>query len=414
MPMDPDAIAAIYRAESGKVLATLIRLLNDFDLAEEGLQDAFLAALEQWPREGVPANPSAWLVSTGRHKALDRLRRKARFETLGDEGTLLIDGDPAQELDESMLKDDRLRLIFTCCHPALAQEAQVALTLRTLCGLETEQIARAFLLPVPTMAQRLVRAKQKIRDARIPYRVPPDADIRDRLESVLLVVYLVFNEGYSRIGDRSAATELCGEAIFLGRLICELMPHQQEARALLALMLLHDSRRDARVSANGDVVLLEEQDRSKWLQEQIAEGLVLVESALRSGARGSYALQAAIAAVHARASGAHDTDWRQIAGLYSLLAEEHPSAVIELNRAVAIAMADGPEKGLHQLADLEARPELRTYYLLPSAKADLLRRMGRFDEARKCYEQALALAPNDAERRFLKRRLAEVTTKPDL
>jgi RNA polymerase sigma-70 factor (ECF subfamily) len=261
------------------------------------------------------------------------------------------------------------------------------------------------------MAQRLVRAKQKIRDARIPYRVPPDADMRERLESVLLVVYLVFNEGYSRIGDRVAATELCGEAIFLGRLICELMPQQSEARALLALMLLHDSRRDARISGDGEIVLLEEQDRGKWLQKQIAEGLALVETALRSGARGSYALQAAIAAVHARATGPQDTDWRQIAGLYSLLAEEHPSAVIELNRAVAIAMADGPEQGLRLLAELEPRPELRGYYLLPSAKADLLRRMGKFDEARQCYEQALALAPDDAERRFLMRRLAEVTQK---
>jgi len=409
MEIGQDAIEAIYRAESGKVLATLIRLLNDFDLAEEGLQDAFLVALEQWPREGVPANPSAWLVSTGRHKALDRLRRKARFQALGDEGTLLADADHTQQLDESMLKDDRLRLIFTCCHPALAQEAQVALTLRTLCGLDTDQIARAFLVPLPTMAQRLVRAKQKIRDARIPYRVPPDTDMRERLESVLLVVYLVFNEGYSRIGDRAAATELCGEAIFLGRLICELMPQQYEARALLALMLLHDSRRDARISGAGEIVLLEEQDRSKWLQKQIEEGLALVETALRSGARGSYALQAAIAAVHARATGPQDTDWRQIAGLYSLLAEEHPSAVIELNRAVAIAMADGPEEGLRLLAELEPRPELRGYYLLPSAKADLLRRMGKLADARKCYEQALSLAPDDAERRFLMRRLAEVT-----
>jgi len=406
MAIDQATIEGIYRAESGKVLATLIRLLNDFDLAEEGLQDAFLAALEQWPNHGVPENPSAWLVSTGRHKALDRLRRKARFQAIGHaDDHAAANGDT----DDTMLKDDRLRLIFTCCHPALAQEAQVALTLRTLCGLDTEQIARAFLIPVSTMAQRLVRAKQKIRDAGIPYRVPPAAESGERLDTVLLVIYLVFNEGYSRVGERSAAAELCGEAIWLGRLTSELMPQQPEARALLALMLLHDSRRNARISDEGEILLLEEQDRSKWILNQIDEGLELIELALRAGARGSYALQAAIAAVHARATRSEDTDWRQIAGLYSLLAAENPSAIIELNRAVAIAMADGPAQGLYLLNALDGRPELRGYHLLPAAKADLLRRMGKLSDARKFYEQALSLVTDSAERRFLIRRLREVS-----
>ena len=404
-------IEQIYREESGRVLATLIRLLGDFDLAEEALQDAFTAALVQWPREGTPANPRAWLVSTGRNKAVDGLRRRARQAARQEELLRLsrLADHVAEEGEESMLSDDRLRLIFTCCHPALSTEAQVSLTLRTLCGLSTEEIARAFLVPLPTMAQRIVRAQHKIRDAHIPYKVPGDDDLPAHLEAVLLAVYLVFNEGYNASsGDTVIRRELCSEAIQLGRLLCALMPKQTEARALLALMLLHDSRRDARTNANGEIVLLEEQDRNLWNAEQIGEGLALVESALRDGPLGSYSLQAAIASVHASAKGAHETDWRQIAALYSLLLQLQPTPIVELNRAVAIAMADGPAAGLRLLDELDLRGELGGYYLLPAARGDLLRRLGRWADAATAYRRALSLARQFSEQKFLARRLADV------
>jgi RNA polymerase sigma-70 factor, ECF subfamily len=404
-------IEQIYHEESGRILATLIRLLKDFDLAEEALQEAFAAALSQWPKEGIPANPRAWLVSTGRNKAVDRVRRQARFESQRDELERLsrFADQVAGEAEESMLTDDRLRLIFTCCHPALSTEAQVSLTLRTLCGLSTEEIARAFLVPLPTMAQRIVRAQRKIRDARIPYRLPDDAELPERLEAVLLAIYLVFNEGYSASsGDTVIRRELCGEAIRLGRLVCTFLPERTEARALLALMLLHDSRRDARISPEGAILLLEEQDRTLWRAEQIREGLGLVESALREGSTGPYALQAAIAGVHASAARAGETDWRQIAALYSLLLRVQPSPIVELNRAVAIAMADGPSEGLRLLDELELRGELSGYYLLPSARGDLLRRMRRWEEAALAYRRALSLVKQETERKFLQRRLEEV------
>jgi RNA polymerase sigma-70 factor, ECF subfamily len=404
-------IEQTYREESGRILATLIRLLGDFELAEEAVQEAFAAALVQWPAEGVPANPRAWLVSAGRNKAVDLLRRRARFEAKREELARLnvLAEQMAEMPEESMLNDDRLRLIFTCCHPALAREAQVPLTLRTLCGLSTEEIARAFLVPLPTMAQRLVRAKQKIRDAGIPYRIPADDELGERLETVLLVVYLVFNEGYNAsAGDALVRRELCGEAIRLGRLLHALMPSEAEVQALLALMLLHDSRRDARTTPLGEIVLLEEQDRTRWHGDQIGEGLELVERALARGARGPYALQAAIAALHAQAKRAEDTDWHQIAALYELLLQVQPSPVVELNRAVAVAMADGLPGGIQLLNDLEERRSLTGYYLLPAARGDLLRRMGRWAEPGEAYRQAIALVGNEAERRFLTRRLAQV------
>jgi RNA polymerase sigma-70 factor, ECF subfamily len=407
-------IEQIYREESGRILATLIRLLGDFDLAEEAVQEAFAAALVAWPKTGTPANPRAWLVSAGRNKAVDLLRRRALLEAKRDELARLsaLAEQVAEVPEETMLKDDRLRLIFTCCHPALPREAQVPLTLRTLCGLSTEEIARAFLVALPTMAQRLVRAKQKIRDAGIPYRVPADEELAERLETVLLVVYLVFNEGYNATaGDAPVRRELCGEAIRLGRLMRALMPGEQETQALLALMLLHDSRRDARTTKAGEIVLLEEQDRSLWHNDQIEEGLDLVERALARGARGHYALQAAIAALHAQAKSARETDWHQIAALYELLLQIQPSPVVELNRAVAVAMADGLGEGLRLLDALEERGELRGYYLLPSARGDLLRRMEQWPEAEEAYRQALSLVGNEAERRFLQRRLAEVQGK---
>ncbi len=407
-------IEQIYREESGRILATLIRLLGDFDLAEEAVQEAFALALAQWPHTGTPANPRAWLVSAGRNKAVDALRRRAFLEAKRDELARLkvLAEQVAEAPEETMLKDDRLRLIFTCCHPALAREAQVPLTLRTLCGLSTEEIARAFLVPLPTMAQRLVRAKQKIRDAGIPYRVPAEEELAERLETVLLVVYLVFNEGYNAsAGDALVRRELCHEAIRLGRLLHALMPGQAEAQALLALMLLHDSRWDARVTGSGEIVLLEEQDRSRWHREQIAEGLELVENSLARGAKGPYALQAAIAALHAQAESAQATDWHQIAALYELLLHIQPSPVVELNRAVAVAMAHGVPEGLRLLDELEGRKALAGYYLLPAARADLLRRVGRWSEAEADYTTALALVSNDAERRFLERRLAEVRVK---
>ncbi len=411
----------IYREESGRVLATLIRLLGDFDLAEEAAQEAFATALEQWPLQGIPTNPSAWLVSTARHKALDVIRRRTRFQGMQEElqrlAELQVENGRDAESEDVMLShvlqsDDRLRLIFTCCHPALKIEAQVALTLRTLCGLTTEEIARAFLSPLPTTAQRLVRAKQKIRDARIPYRVPPMDELAERLAAVMLVVYLVFNEGYNAAsGDALVRRELCAEAIRLGRLLCELLPQEAEARGLLALMLLHDSRRDTRAGANGEMLLLEEQDRSQWNREQIREGLALVESALRSAPPGVYSVQAVIAAVHARAERAENTDWAQIAGLYDVLLRLQPSPVIELNRAVAVAMAEGPAEGLRLLDELEMRGELRGYHLLSAARGDLARRLCQWSTASDAYRQALALVSNETERRFLARRLAETESQ---
>jgi RNA polymerase sigma-70 factor, ECF subfamily len=415
-------IEQVYREESARILATLIRLLGDFDLAEEVTQEAFAVALEQWPRRGVPENPRAWLVSTARNKAVDLIRRRMRFEKKQDELqrftrareqlALAPASDGEGELEDAMLSDDRLRLIFTCCHPALRTESQVALTLRTLCGLSTEEIAKAFLAPVPTMAQRLVRAKGKIRDARIPYRVPPAEDLAERIEVVMLVVYLVFNEGYNAAsGDALIRRDLCSEAIRLGRLLCELLPGESEAAGLLALMLLHDSRRESRMDANGEILLLEGQDRSRWNQAQIGEGLALVESALRGSPPGPYAVQAAIAAVHARARRAEGTDWAQIAALYEVLLRLQPSPVFELNRAVAVAMSQGAEEGLRLLQELEKRGQLRGYYLLPAAQADLARRLQRWTAAAWAYRRALALATNEAERKFLSKRLVEAESK---
>jgi RNA polymerase sigma-70 factor (ECF subfamily) len=405
-----------HREESGRILSTLIRILGDFDLAEEMLQEAYAVALQKWPTEGTPANPRAWLISTARHKAIDRMRRNQRFERKAEEiaKTTELAAQPESDQEEEMLADDRLRLIFTCCHPSLPMEARVALTLRTVCGITTEEISRAFLVPLATMAQRLVRAKGKIREAGIPYRVPSNGELRDRLDGVLLVVYLIFNEGYlASSGDALIRRELCAEAIRLGRVLCNLLPNQAEAQALVGLMLLHDSRRDARVSADGELILLEEQDRSLWHQEQIHEGTELVQSALRRGAAGVYALQASIAALHANAKTAKETDWPQIAGLYDVLLRTHASPVVEVNRAVAIAMARSPEEGLALLDELEKREELGEFHLLPAARADLLRRLGRASEAVEAYRRAMTLATNDIERRFLRRRLAEIEKARD-
>jgi RNA polymerase sigma-70 factor, ECF subfamily len=402
-------IEETFRAEHGRILATLIRLLGDFDAAEEAVQDAFAAALEQWPAAGTPANPVAWLVSTGRHKAIDRLRRRALFTEKREEIARHIELSVAE--DVAPMPEDRLRLIFTCCHPALATEAQVALTLRTLGGLSTEEIARAFLVPAPTMAQRLVRAKAKIRAAGIPYQVPPDDALTERLEAVMVVVYLVFNEGYTAsFGARLVRHELCVQAIRLGRMLVELLPAHAEPQALLALMLLHDSRRETRLDGSGDIVLLEDQDRARWDRVQIAEGAALVEAALRAGARppGPYALQAAIAAVHAQAPTAAATDWPQIAALYSVLARVHPSPVVELNRAVAVAMSGAIERGLAVVDELDNGGELDGYHLLHATRAELLRRLGRHVEAAESYRRALALVTNDAERRHLGKRLGEI------
>ncbi len=405
-----DILDTVYRSESRRILATLIRLLGDFDLAEEALHDAFRAALEQWPKEGVPANPRAWLVSAGRFKAIDTLRRRARFdasmaelaEQLGQNSY-----DPA-ELEGEHVEDDRLRLIFTCCHPALSPEARLALTLREVCGLTTEEIARAFLTTPPTLAQRIVRAKAKIRDARIPYQVPSRAELPARLASVLHVIYLVFNEGYAAsAGDALTRPDLSGEAIRLGRLLVALLP-EAEAQGLLALMLLHDARRAARTSLEGDLVPLEEQDRSLWNHAQIAEGSALVEQALAAPQFGPYTVQAAIAAVHANAPTVAATDWHEIIALYDLLMQATPSPVIELNRAVAVAMRDGPAAGLALIDAILARGDLTDYHLAHAARADMCRRLGRVAEARISYERALGLAHQEPERRFLERRLAEL------
>ena len=395
-------IEEVYRAESRRVLATLIRLLGDFDLAEEALQDAFAAAVERWPVEGVPASPRSWLISAGRFRAIDRLRKRRR-EVASPPDPLSLEerGNDMSEIEDYDVIDDRLRLIFTCCHPALNPDAQVAMTLREICGLTTEQVAAAFLTTAPTLAQRIVRAKTKIRDAKIPYEIPERGDLPERLASVLHVVYLVFNQGYFTRAD------LATEAIRLGRLLVELLP-EAEATGLLALMVLHDARRATRTNASGELIPLEEQDRSQWNREQIREGVALVERALTSRGFGPYTLQAAIAALHAEAPSSQATDWPQIVGLYDVLLRANPSPVIELNRAAAVAMRDGPEHGLTLIDAILARGELEEYHLAHAARADLLRRLGRKPEARSAYERALALAVEEPERRLIERRLKEL------
>ncbi len=407
-----EQVEAVYREESRRVFATLVRLLGDFDLAEEALHDAFASAIEQWPREGIPANPRAWLVSAGRFKAIDALRRVARFDASM--------ADLAQRLDQSAresplpddegIEDDRLRLIFTCCHPALAPEARVALTLREVCGLTTEEIARAFLTTPATLAQRIVRAKKKIKEAKIPYQIPSRADLPERIDGVLHVVYLVFNEGYSASsGATLTRAELSGEAIRLGRLLAQLLP-EAEVIGLVALMLLQESRRTARTTASGEIVLLEQQDRSLWNGEQIAEGLRFVDQALATQQAGPYSLQAAIAAVHAQAASATETDWAQIAALYGVLLQVNPSPVIELNRAVAVAMRDGPAAGIALIDEILSRGELSEYHLAHAARADLCRRLGDRAAAIASYERALALVQQEPERQFLQRRIAELSS----
>ncbi|MDQ2668589.1 MAG: RNA polymerase sigma factor [Gemmatimonadota bacterium] len=414
IPGGPDVaklVGDLYRNDSRRVLATLIRLLGDFDAAEEALHDAFVAAMDQWPTAGIPTNPVAWLVSTGRFKAIDRRRRQANFDGKREEIARGMTQEPDEQAtwtEDGEIGDDRLRLIFTCCHPALNADARVALTLRTVGGLTTEEIAHAFLLPAPTLAQRIVRAKNKIRQARIPYEIPSQADMPARLDAVLAVIYLVFNEGYSASsGATLLRADLCAEAIRLGRLLVDLTP-DPEAQGLLALMLLHDSRRAARMCASGELLLLEAQDRSLWRHEQIDEGARIAERALRCSRVGVYTLQAAIAAVHAEAKSASDTDWRQIVGIYDVLVRVRPSAVVELNRAAAIAMAEGPERGLALIDELLSRGELDGYQLAHAARADLLRRLSRREEALVAYRHALTLTAQEPQRRYLERRILEV------
>jgi RNA polymerase sigma-70 factor (ECF subfamily) len=400
-------IETLYRSESGRILATLVRLLGDLDLAEEAMHEAFAAALETWPRTGLPDNPRPWLISTGRFKAIDVMRRRARFDAVQSDLALQLEARVNEAPQEEEMEDDRLRLIFTCCHPALPSEGQVALTLREVCGLTTEEIARAFLVTPATLAQRIVRAKAVIRDKAIPYQVPVSQELSARLGAVLQVVYLVFNAGYSA---EATGAGLSREAIRLGRLLLDRLP-EPEVMGLLGLMLLQESRRAARSSAEGELILLDRQDRSLWNRDQIAEGIALTESALRSRRFGAYTLQAAIAAVHAETFSAESTDWRQITLLYDRLIRIQPSPVVELNRAVAIAMHEGPEQGLRLIDGLLAREELANYPLAYSARADLCRRLGRLPEARASYEKALALARREPERRFLSRRLEELKEK---
>ena len=406
-----ELLDSLYRVDSGRILATLIRLLGDFDLAEEAMHEAFAAALESWPRTGIPEKPRPWLISAARFKAIDRMRRRARFDSEAQRDFALYTEARVSEgamhdaaLDDEEIEDDRLRLIFTCCHPALPPEGQVALTLREICGLTTEEIARAFLVSPATLAQRIVRAKAIIRDKAIPYQVPASQELPARLGAVLLVVYLIFNEGYSA---ETTGAELSREAIRLGRLLFDLLP-EPEVMGLLGLMLLHESRRAARTSGDGDLILLEQQDRSLWNKDQIAKGVSLIESALRSRRFGAYTLQAAIAAVHAESSSVASTDWRQITLLYDRLLRIQPSPVVELNRAVAVAMCEGLEQGLRLVDDLLAREQLSDYHLAHSARADLCRRLGRIPEARASYEKALTLVSKEPDRRFLVRRLAEL------
>ena len=407
-----DEIDALYRSESRRVLATLIRRLGDFDVAEEAMHDAFAAAVEQWPIDGAPRNPRAWLISTGRFKAIDRFRRQARFDASMALVADRLEAEAPHDIDDDAVADDRLRLIFTCCHPALSADARIALTLREVCGLQTEEIANAFLVPAPTLAQRIVRAKEKIRSAGIPYQVPERADLPERLDAVLHVIYLVFNEGYAASSGASLTRhDLSNEAIRLARLVVQLLP-TTETIGLLALMLLHDARRDARSGASGEIILLDEQDRKRWNQAQIGEGKQLVEQALASGEAGPYAIQAAIAAIHAEAPDPASTDWAQIVALYDLLLQSDPSPVIELNRAAAIAMRHGPAAGLALIDTILARGDLTEYRLAHSARADLLRRLGDTSPAIMAYERALALTRQAPERQFIERRLRELRMSP--